>query len=543
METIGLDSSARMLSEKQTKLIRLLREKKAQRGLQDLYFFCKFILGYEDIQPEPHLDMCNFISSGWPKRFMLEPRGSFKSTIGTIGYSIWRILKNPNIRILINSQELKQSKLFLSEIKGHFEHNQELISLYGDYVGPKWNDDSIIVSKRTKHRKEPTIMTGGVETPKTGGHVDLLINDDLHDEHNTGTPEQIDKVIKFWKLQSAILEPDKDDPTANDIIPEEHINGTFWAIGDLYSHIIDLEKQRRKEGLGKEYVARIRSAHNKDGTLYFPTRLTENYLQTQKLKLGSALYSCQYENNPVSEDAIMFKKKWMKFYGKYPPKNLTISAILDPAISERDDTCDSSFTILGTDLDGYSFILAAYFLKDTTDKIVDMMFKVQDLHKPSIFGIETVAFQKSLKYWVWERMRQTGKVINIFELKTDTHITKDMRIKGIVPYFESGSWQWPGNGPHDLNGDTLRLWDQVTQYPMSKYIDGVDSLAYHPQIIIPPALKKEPVTTAKVGITFDEARKLERSRRLAGKRTIKGRPVIGQRRFESISFMQHERVA
>jgi len=531
----------KVISAKQEKLIHLLREKKAQRGLNDLFYFCKFILGYEDIEIYPHLDMCNFIQSGWPKRFMLEPRGSFKSTIATIGYSIWKIIKQPNIRILINSQELKQSKKFLAEIKGHFEHNQELISLYGDFVGSKWNDDEIIVSTRTKHRKEPTIQTGGVETPKTGGHVDLLINDDLHDEHNVNTPEQIDKVIKFWKLQSAILEPDKDNPTDSDIIPEEHINGTFWAIGDLYSHIIELEKQRRKEGLGKEYIGRIRSAHNKDGSLYFPTRLTENYLQTQRLKLGSAIYSCQYENNPISEEAVMFKKKWMKFYGKYAPKNLTISAILDPAISEKDAACDSAFTILGTDVDGYSYILDCCFLKDSPDKVIDKMFMMQDIHNPGLFGIETVAFQKALKFWVWERMRQTGKQINVFELKTDTHVTKDMRIKALVPYFESGTIQWPGTGPHDLNGDMLRLWDQVTMYPMTKYIDGIDSLAYHLQVIIPPAFRKEKIDKPHAGITFDELRKRERSRRV--RKTRKGMPIIGHRDYSTLSYNAFERVA
>lgn len=543
MNHIAGHSSTKQLSEKQDKLIQLLREKKAARGLNDLFFFCKYILGYNEMEIEPHLEMCEYFSSGWPRRLDLEPRGSFKSTIGTIGFSIWRIIKNPNIRILINSQELKQSKKFLSEIKGHFEHNEELKSLYGDFVNnaPKWDQDEIIVNKRTKHRKDPTIATGGVETPKTGGHVDLIINDDLQDEYNTKTAEQIEKVIHFWKLQTAILEPEPETPGEDYIPPEQQDTGTRWKVGDLGEHIIAQEKQRRKEGLGKGYLIRVRSAYKKDGSLYFPTRLTKKYLDTQRLIMGSQLFACQYLNNPVDEDATMFKKKWMKFYGQYAPKNLSITAILDPAISEKDDNCDSAFTIVGTDVDGYEYLLAAYFLKDTTDKIVDMMFRIQELHNPAIFGVETVAFQKSLKYWVWERMRQTGRSINIFELKTDTHVTKDMRIKGMVPFFESGSIQWPGSRPEDLNGDMLRLWDQVTQYPMSRFIDGVDSLAYHRQIIIPPAEKRMQQQVARKGMTFDEARKLERSTRLRTNK--KGRKVIGGRNYTSTTYSAFERVA
>lgn len=501
-------------------MIRLLREEKARRGLQDLYFFCKFILGYDDVELEPHYEMCEFLNHPWKKKLDLEPRGCFKSTVGTIGRTIQKIIQNPNIRILINSQDLANAKKFLAEIKGHFEQNQELRSLYGDYVGTKWNDNEIIVSKRSVHRKEPTIATGGIETPRTGLHFDLIINDDLHSEHNVNTPEQIQKVIDFWKFQAAILEPDGEELTI----------GTRWLVGDLYEEIMNIEKQRRKEGLGKEYLIRKRSAIYPDGRLHFPTRLTREFLESQKLKLGTSFFARQYLNDPVDEGATLFKKKWMKFYGRTEnlPKNLVVTAVLDPAISEKDDQCDSFFTVVGTDEDGYSYLLAAYAMKAPTNEVIDRIFWIQDVHNPGIFGIEGVAFQKSLKYWVWERMRQTGKRVNIFELKTDTRVTKDMRIKALVPYFESGSWAFPGKSSKDLNGDMLKLWEQVVTYPMSKFVDGIDSLAYHLQIIIPPAAQVMKAQKPK-GLTFFEERELERKQRVGNKYDSK-LPLLGQRR-------------
>jgi len=525
----GLVSLKRLDKEKE--FIYTLRKEKAQRGLQDLYFFCKYILGYKDMELQPHRDMCDFIQNGFPVKLDLEPRNSFKSSLITIGYTIQQILIDPDIRVLINSQDVKISKKFLTEIKGHFEHNEEFISIYGDWIGPKWTDSEIIVSRRKKHRKEETIQTGGIETPRTGMHVDLMINDDLLDEHNTNTPDQIEKATDFWKHQQQIPEPH----TGRQITV-----GTRWAVGDTYDDIQLIEKQRRKAGLGKGLIVRIRGAHKKDGSLYFPERLTENFLKAKKIEIGSAIYYCQYENNPVDDSAVIFKKKWMKFYGHYPPKGLITTIVMDPAVSTKDDACDTAFTAIGVDSDGYWYILSADFLKDEPDKVVDRIFFLNDIHNPNLFGIETVAFQKTYKFWVWERMRQTGRNVNIVELKTDTSVTKDMRIKGLVPYFESGSILWPGNSTKDFDENMTRLWDQVTMYPMSKFIDGLDSLAYHLQLYTPPAeRKKEYVRPA--GITINDLMG-ERRKRIANQKNG-AIPSLGEHSFAPIQTSFYEKVS
>ena len=466
---------------KEKELLSLLKQEKAQKGLQDLYFFAKYILKYDKISEQPHRELCDAIDIDWPKKLILEPRGSFKSTVCTIAYSIQQILKNPNIRILIDSEDLANAKKFLAEIKGHFEINEELRYLYGDLVGKtKWTDNEIVVSTRTVSLKEPTILTGGVETPRVGLHFDLIIEDDFHSRNNTQTFEQIQKVIEHWKLNSAILEPEG----------KEIVIGTRWKIGDLYEEIINSEKDRRKKGLKKKFLVRRRSAIDKEGNLHFPSRLTKDFLEEQRLLLGGAFYACQYLNNPVDEGATLIKKDWIKFYGRYTPENIIRTSVIDPAISEKDEACETCIITIGTDTDGYMYILDCVFMRETPDKIVDMMFRTQELHNPQSFGVETVIFQKALKYWVWERMRNGSPPISVVELKTDTRITKDMRIKGLVPYIESGTILFPGTGPNQLSGHMLKLYDQLTQYPMTKFIDGVDTLAYQLQLYTPPGVKK-----------------------------------------------------
>lgn len=502
--------------EKQRKLVALLRQQKVTLGMADLFYFSKYILGYDLVSEDPHRGMCDFIMHPHKRKLDLEPRGSFKSTVITISYSILSILRNPDIRILIDSEDLAVSKKFLSEIKPHFESNHEFRKLFGDLTGRKWTDSEIIVSSRKRDRKEPTILTGGVETPRVGMHVDLLIEDDLHSQHNTQTPEQVEKVIKHWQLNGSILEPGG----------EEIIIGTRWLVGDLYDTVMSQEKARRKAKLSPKYIIRKRSAYNANGTLYFPTRLTHEFLEDQKLTQGSRIFACQYLNNAVDESAVLFKPSWIKWYGRQTPSNLYITAIVDPAISQKDDACNTAFTQVGTDPDGFLYVLDAVILKCLPHELIDWILKLQQLWSPKVFGVETVAFQKAIKYWAQERMRNTGQWVNIQELKTDTRVTKDMRIKALIPYVESGTMQFPGIGPQSLSGGLRQLYEEMTTYPMSKTFDGLDSLAYHLQLYTPPAQRK----AAQVPPKYSPEEIMKKMRnKYSGPKNVNGLPSIGRR--------------
>jgi predicted phage terminase large subunit-like protein len=490
------------LSLKQDQLIDLLREQKKEKALSDLFYFGKYVLGY-DFEEQPHRSYCNDLqNSERLSKLNLEPRGIFKTTI-TIAYVIWKIIKDPNIRVMIDCEDLSLSKSILSEIKTHFESNGELRILFGDFVGTKkWTEVQIIVGKRTKNRKDPTINTSSIEVNRTGAHIDLLIEDDLHSKFNSQTPEQIDKVEEHWRLNQSILDPGG----------EEVINGTRYAVKDLYGRIIEKEKARRKGGRRKFHI-RVKDAETSgpNGGLYFPTRLTLDYLEDKKLEQGSYVYACQYKNNPVDPSAIKFKPHWIQFYGRYAPDNLTVTATLDPAISTKDDACYSNINVIGTDADGYIHLLDNYRFRAETNVVIDEIFRMNDKWLPIEFGIEIFAFQKSLKYWIAERSRNSGRFIPVKELKTDTKVSKDLRIKALIPYVENGTIKFPGTGPHSLSGGMLDLYVEMTEYPVGGYDDALDSLASQLQLYTPARIERKIVEPVR---SFEALRLQERSRRL-----------------------------
>jgi hypothetical protein len=122
--------------------------------------------------------------------------------------------------------------MFLSEIKTHIERNPKFKELFGNwkYI-PGWREQSITIPTRTKHLKEPSIQTGGIDAPVTGGHYDLIIVDDLMDESNSMTEAQCNKAVTHLKTLYPILEPDG----------QMIVIGTPWSHMDIYAHIQENE--------------------------------------------------------------------------------------------------------------------------------------------------------------------------------------------------------------------------------------------------------------------------------------------------------------
>ena len=72
-------------------------------------------LGYEDLNQQ-HRELCQFIQYNKKKfKLILMPRYTFKSSIATIGYTLWRLTKNPNTRVRLSAAQAIQSMAAPSE--------------------------------------------------------------------------------------------------------------------------------------------------------------------------------------------------------------------------------------------------------------------------------------------------------------------------------------------------------------------------------------------------------------------------------------------
>jgi phage terminase large subunit-like protein len=179
----------------------------------------KHVLGYDP--QDFHLEMMQW-QEETDEGLMLGFRGAAKTTYCTITRAIGEILCDGNIRILFASDTQEQAKTFLRGVKNHFEYNDKLKAIFGDYYinAPRWAEHEITVNRRTDYSiREATITTCGTDTALPGRHFDLIIGDDIVSKDNSATPGQRKKVHDwFYETLMPCLDP----------------RGRMWIIGTLW---------------------------------------------------------------------------------------------------------------------------------------------------------------------------------------------------------------------------------------------------------------------------------------------------------------------
>lgn len=197
----------------------------------DLYLLCKYGLGYSAMTRKTHGPMCKILEEQLSRKLLVMPRGTFKSSIGVVGYSIASLTKDPNVRILIDSEKYDNSKNFIREIKGKVS-DPVFKLLYGDWIeGGSWTEGEVVISKRTIVKKEANLTASGIGAGKTGQHYDKILHDDLNSHENSQNPEQRRKVLIHYKMNTSILDP------GGEIV----VIGTRYATDDVIGFILDNE--------------------------------------------------------------------------------------------------------------------------------------------------------------------------------------------------------------------------------------------------------------------------------------------------------------
>lgn len=498
----------------------------ADAGKKDFWFFCKHILGQsqglQDITERPHKWMCQ-IGQNWNKRkkLILTPRDSFKTTILSVCYCVWEIVRDPNITIFLTAYKANHSKDSLAAIKEIFESHEFFRACYGNYVPgtedegkKKWSETAIIVSKRTSTGdRAPTIATGGVETGAVGSHYKIIIFDDPHFEKNITSSDQIGKVIQYYRGLLPIM-----DAKVGRLV----IIATRWHQTDIHNHIFSTEPENFDIYIKKAFW-------EEDGKIvyFFPDRLDKEYLEQKKKELGTYFFSCQFQNDPVNDELTYFKNKDIRNfivdnngyivytknkddteYFKTPKNDLKFFVCIDPA-GRSDGKTDqrkldyTAAIVCGVDFEKNWFIFEAFRQKGLRpSQIIEMIFKLHNKYKPEIIGIEETTWQGQLKEGVLRAAKESGNFPRIRELEPRGRNKNTQRIMGLQPLYEAG-FVFHNKGLYDLEDELLR-WT-ITGVVRD---DIIDAEAYLNDLIYPPdksevETKKYPELHESPGLLID----------------------------------------
>lgn len=443
--------------------------------------FCRVVLGFTDMNAE-HDALCDFLQHDPATiKLMLMPRYTFKSSIITIGHTLWLLANDPNARLLLYSDATEKAEGFLTGIKAHITGaipGSLFRAVYGPWeVDPKrgvWNQGAITVAPRTHAHVEPSVDTAGTETSKVGKHYSRLKFDDVVSDKTVTTRELMDKTASVYKNAGSLLQPSG----------QVDVAGTRWHFGDLYGRLlVELKGD-----------ARFAVFHRKsfEGTRYFfadigKDSLTPAFLAQKKAAQGSYLFSALYQNEPVDDETATFKVSDFAFYDSHAlPTGLYVTACLDP-IPPHEGTAgdDAAITVVGTDhaLNLYLLDLVAGRLQPSEQ--IDELFRLHAKWNFNAFGVETNAFQKVMRRDIEFRYQQERlknprfRFFHIEEFVGSSLPNKEHRIRGLQPYHERGALKFPGTSLETLTGQYQTLAYQMLQFPKSAHDDLLDSLAGH----------------------------------------------------------------
>lgn len=413
------------------------------------------VLGY-DIHPNIHFPLVQHQLSH-TESLTLIFRGAGKTTIGTIAFCIWLILKDPNIRILLASKVASNAEDMLSEIKGHFETNERLREIFGEYVGDRqWDAKSIEVMKRTAVHKEPTIMTVGVGTAVASKHYDIAIGDDLVDEENSRTAHQR-SAIKTWYYKTflpCIMPPD-------DVVPlrgRVHVLGTRYHYDDLYGWLLTHEMKRS--------TLTIPSLDEKDESNY-PERFPTEFLHKKRENAGVIIFNSQFQcsTDAMRGDIFEFDDCDVQPITAFPPpESMSIGIGVDLAIGRKSTNDYFAVVVVGETEDEHLWVLD--FLNRRL-RFGDQPRTVETYYERwerwlRCCTIEAVAYQAVLP----ELLKDKHKDWLIRPYKT--HKDKITRAHKLSPLFEQ----------HRIHfrPDQHAIIDQLVTFPHGDHDDLFDAL-------------------------------------------------------------------
>lgn len=387
------------------------------------------------------------------RRLMLIPRGHLKTTL-TVGYILWRLYRNPNIRILVATatkdlalQIVKQCKQLLEDeslatevwnVRPHVDGNmipsmdrgqtyrrrrnarEALIEDNTDTQAEDkkivWRADAIQVV-RSAMLKEPSLMATSTGSNITGMHFDLVVMDDIINDDTCATTEKMDKTREWAGDVESILDPPRSVPFGmlgqfklTEFVGDEQIViGTRYAKGDYYEYL-----QAEAEAL--EYRVFFRNIYTNgiddSGGYIWEEKFNRLYVDRLKKRLSTRRFGSQYLNTIITAEEQVFDAGNVQYFSDAKVEivdgkariymaggeaiEIMPTLVVDPAISEKKTADYTVILVGGLDYQRNLFILDFFCGRVSPHVLVEELFKKAEKWSVKMAHIEAVAYQKAL---------------------------------------------------------------------------------------------------------------------------------------------------
>lgn len=439
------------------------------------YFLPKY---FSKSTPEFHYDLIKkFFSPG--NDYTACPRGFGKTSLVQLCISYSCVNGLDEFIVLIEKTFTEASEV-MEAIREEFKLNDEIFRVYGDLtkVNVKGKaQDNIRDSIGDFFVNGVRLRGKGFDTPIRGlksrhARPSRVILDDVESDEHIENDEQRKKYLNNY-IKGII--PAIDNETG--VIK---MFGTILHDDSLLSVLINNHK-------GKVY----RAWEGEERKLLWPSFWTVEKLEQKRMEMrisekGDAGFYQEYFNEPVTDIDQIFKDEMFRYFNTIQledimKKSHRIYTLVDPAISKK-DTAD--FTVVLTVL--IDSMNRVYVLEITRERLnpietIKMIFAHYERWKPIFVGIETISYQKALKYFIEEEKKRQYSIVRtmtIVEIRPT--IDKVLKIKKLQPKYALAN---VFHNSDDKNTPVLET--ELKRFPKGATDDIIDALSYVIEIMIP----------------------------------------------------------
>ena len=423
---------------------------------------------------------------------------------------VWRIVKNPTIRILYLSSTSNLAEKQLKLIKDIL--TSDVFTYYWpEFVNKdegkreKWTLTEIAVdhpARKKEGMRDSTVFTGGLTTSLTGLHCDISVLDDIVVKENAYTKEGREKVAEQYSLIASV----------EGAVAEQWVVGTRYHPNDLYGTLKDMTEDvfsRDGEVTGKNYVFESfeRQVEDKgDGTgnfLWPRMRRTDGkwfgfskeiLARKRAQYLDRTQFRAQYYNDPNDPTEARVQRDKFQYYEKnllsrsngywyFKERRLNVYASIDFAFTTSKQSDFTAIVVLGIDPEGYIYVLDIDRFKTNKiseyyDRILQLLVKWGFRKLRAEVSIAQEVIVKDLKE---NYIRPNGLSLTIEEHRPNrSQGSKEERIAAILePRYDNLSI-------YHYKGGNCELLEEELLLQNPPHDDIKDAFAACIEIAIPP---------------------------------------------------------
>ena len=252
--------------------------------------------------PEPtplQYDIARLFTNLPSKRFILQAfRGAAKSFIAC-AYCVWRLWRNPNLKVLIvsaNKDRAADNAVFIKKIINNL--------YFLEHLKPRAdqrNTQNAFDVAPASADIQPSVKSIGITGQLTGARADLILADDVEIPKNSGTQALRDKIAEAIKEFSSIIKPGGDIIYLGTPQCEMSLYNTLQAREHttVIYPIRYPETPERRKSLGDRLAPFIAQPYDSDPEKYAgkstePGRFNEADIDSKIIEYGKAGFALQF---------------------------------------------------------------------------------------------------------------------------------------------------------------------------------------------------------------------------------------------------------